>query len=287
MSAAADWPIPDGYAVARVDGYPLAHRDAGRGEPVLLVHGSLSDARSWNAQVAPLSARYRVLAPCLRHCWPERWNGVGDDYSLARHADDLAGLLAALGIARAHVVGHSRGGGVTLALLHRHPRVFASLTLADPRGLEPLLVDDPETAKLATEIGAAFARLRRALADRDVESAARGFVDALGGPGAWERRAPEERALFLDNIATSVDPGELPPLDREALAALALPVLLVTGERSPPRYGRMFAALRALNPRLAPPVVVPAAAHAMQRENPAAFNAALTAFLAGPARPAG
>lgn len=278
-AANAPWPIPPGQVVVSVNGYPLALRDEGAGEALLLIHGSLSDSRSWSAQVAAFADRFRVLAPSLRHCYPERWDGRGDDYTLRQHADDLCALLDALAIAGAHVVGHSRGGAVALSMLHRHPDRLRSLTLADPRGLEPLLAASPDDARMAREIGATFAELQRRLAAGDVEQGARGFVDALGGAGAWERRSAAEKAMFLDNIATAVDPGELPAIDRQQLQALAMPLLLITGERSPARYGRMFAALRAVNPRIAEPVVVPAAAHAMQRENPAGFNAALARFL--------
>jgi pimeloyl-ACP methyl ester carboxylesterase len=277
-AVAAPWRVPPGLVTASVDGYPLAYRDVGRGEPVLLVHGSLTDYRSWDAQVDALAARYRVIVPSLRHCYPERWRGADDDYRLARHAADLAALLDALALDRAHVVGHSRGGAVALALLGIARQRLRSLTLADPRGLESLL---PGGDREETEIGQAFARLRRALEAGDIEGGARAFVDGLGGQGAWDARTAAQRQMFLDNIGTACDPGELPDLASLDLARLDVPTLLLTGERSPRRYHRMFDALRALAPHIAAPIVVAGAAHAMQRENPAAFNGALLAFLDG------
>ena len=64
------------------------------------------------------------------------------------------------------------------------------------------------------------------------------------------------------------------------LASLPGPLLLVTGERSPPRYALMLSELRRLNANVADLVTIPDAAHAMNRENPGAFNAAVMNFLA-------
>lgn len=117
------------------------------------------------------------------------------------------------------------------------------------------------------------------LATGDVDAAARGFVDALAGAGSWDRRSPELKQVFLDNIGTAGDTGEAPAVERGDIAALRMPLLLVTGARSPRRYGEMFAAMRGCNAAIAPPVTIPGAAHAMHRDNPQAFSAALLAFL--------
>lgn len=59
-----------------------------------------------------------------------------------------------------------------------------------------------------------------------------------------------------------------------------MPVMLVSGERSPKRYGAMLAAMRACNPAIPPLVTIPGAAHAMHRDNPEAFNAVVLNFVA-------
>ena len=56
----------------RVNGYEMAYVEQGAGEPVLLVHGSLNDHRFWAPQMYAFAARFRTVAVCLRHCWPER-----------------------------------------------------------------------------------------------------------------------------------------------------------------------------------------------------------------------
>jgi pimeloyl-ACP methyl ester carboxylesterase len=123
-----------------------------------------------------------------------------------------------------------------------------------------------------------FARLRENLANGDEVAAARAFVEDLNGPGAWERRTPEQRQMLLDNIRTGPACAQRPSFTPAQIASLAVPILPVTGAHSPPRYRAMFDAMRRLNPRVEPTLTIEGAAHAMHRERPAAFNDAVVAF---------
>jgi pimeloyl-ACP methyl ester carboxylesterase len=178
-----------------------------------------------------------------------------------------------------HVVGHSRGGAVAIQLALTRPALVRSLVLADPGGLEALLPDDAEGRRMAGESAAMFRRLAADLATGDHERAARNFVEALGGAGAWERRSAEQRQWLLDNITTGPACAQRPHWPREALATLPGPILLVTGARSPRRYPLMLAELARINASVRDVVTIPDAAHAMNRENAAAFNAAVLRFL--------
>jgi esterase len=259
--------------------------DCANATAVLLIHGSLIDARAWTAQIDAFGAAYRTVAPSLRHCWPERWDGKGDDFTVEQHAMDLAALVETLRLGPVHVVGHSRGGAVAIQLALTHPALVRSLVLADPGGLEALLPDTAEGRQMAGESAAMFARLAADLATGDHERAARNFVEALGGAGAWERRSAEQRRWLLDNITTGPACAERPHWPRDVLAALPGPILLVTGARSPRRYPLMLAELARINPRVREVVTIPDAAHAMNRENPVEFNSVLLRFLAAVDRP--
>jgi pimeloyl-ACP methyl ester carboxylesterase len=261
-----------------IDGYQLAYLHSGAGTPLLLVHGSMSDYRSWALQMEAFPG-YSVHAVSLRHCYPERWNGHGDGFSIARHAHDLAAFILGVLGGSAHVVGHSRGGAVVLQLALDQPALVRSLVLADPGGLDALLPDTEDGRRMASEGSRMFDRLRDDLATGNVDEAARRFVEALSGPGAWERRTLQQRQVLLDNITTGPACADRPSFPQGALAALQPPTLLVTGERSPRRYALMLAALQSCCPQARDLITVPDAAHAMQRDNAHAFNDAVAVFL--------
>ena len=275
------WPTGERTQFCAVGGYRLAYVEAGTTLPALvLVHGSISDYRSFQAQVTPLSAHARTIAVSLRHSYPERWDGRGDDFSVEQHADDLGELVTAQRLGPVHVLGHSRGGAVALELALRRSECVRTLLLADPGGLEALLPDTPEGRAMAQQTLAMFARLRANLATKDDETAAREFVEDLNGPGAWERRTAEQRRVLLDNVRTGPSCAQRPAFTPAQIASLRVPILPITGSGSPSRYRLIFDAMRRLNPRVSPPVTIDGAGHAMHRDRPALFNAAVIAFIA-------
>ena len=131
---------------------------------VLAVHGITGNGLSW-AMVAERLPEVRVIAPDLRGRGGTR--GLPGPCGMARHADDLAGLLDRLEVRRAVVVGHSMGGFVTMVLRHRHPRRVSGLLLVD--GGLPLAVPEGISAEQLTQavLGPALARLSMTFPDRD------------------------------------------------------------------------------------------------------------------------
>jgi pimeloyl-ACP methyl ester carboxylesterase len=273
------WPIPDGVKTIAANGYPMAYQEAGAGVPVILVHGSLSDYRTWTLQVPEFAKTNRVFAFSLRHYYPEKWDGKGDDFSITQHAHDVAAFIRALQLGKAHVVGHSRGGAVALNVARHHPDVVRTLILADASGLESLLPETPETQKMAAEGMALRKALAQNLAAGDLEKAGLEFIDALATPGSWAKLSPGLKQMFLDNMGTGVVVEGRPQITCDEIGKFGFPILLINGEKSPKRYSEMFAAMR-LCKSIAVPVVIAKAAHGMQGQNPDAFNLAIKDFLA-------
>ena len=72
-----------------VGGTGLAYLDMGQGPPVVMVHGTTSDYRWWQAQMDEFSQRHRVIAYSLRHHHPNVSTGDRSDYLPRTHAADL------------------------------------------------------------------------------------------------------------------------------------------------------------------------------------------------------
>jgi len=114
----------------------VAFRDFGppRDEAVVLLHGSPGSLQDFAALAARLGPDRRILVPDLigfGHSSPS-----APDHSFVAQAEALLQLLEARGIARAHVVGFSWGGGVAIELAHRAPERVASLVLVSALGVQ-------------------------------------------------------------------------------------------------------------------------------------------------------
>src|SRR5687768_12165761 len=134
---------------ASVNGTSLEYEVRGAGEPLLLIStGPIADS------FLPLFpekalAGYRLIR--YRQRGLDRSNGAGP-VSFAKHAADAAGLLAHLGVRRAHVAGHSTGAAIALQLAVDRPEVVQSLAL-----LEPPLVGAPSAGAFFEKAGPALA----------------------------------------------------------------------------------------------------------------------------------
>jgi esterase len=262
----------------RVNGYDLAFVERGSGVPVVLVHGSLSDYRSWAAQMGPLGARYRVIALSLRHFYPERWDGKGDDFSIEQHARDVASFIEGLNAGRVHLIAHSRGGNVGLHVAKLHPELLRSLVLADASGLEVLLPKTQAGESDAASGAAARKKLQQRLLAGEVDRGLAEYADFTTGPGTWAASPEESRQVRRDNAWTIIGDVGRPQTTCAEGAKITMPTLLINGEVSPVRYRQMFDAFQeCLKDRER--VFIPKASHAMFRTHPDAINASVLKFL--------
>jgi len=108
----------------------LAIRESGSGEPVIFLHGFPELSYSWRHQLAPIAGNgFWAIAPDLRGCGDsDRPEDVGA-YGIGALIGDVIGLLDALGLERAHLVGHDWGGGIAWATTALHPDRVSSLAI--------------------------------------------------------------------------------------------------------------------------------------------------------------
>lgn len=250
--------------IAALPDVRLAYLDTGGpGAPVVLLHPGTGSMAVWEHQLPALAAAgFRAVAYSRRG---HLGSDPGPAESPGTGSGDLAALLDALGLGRAHLVGAAAGGMVALDFALGHPARVATLTLA----CTIFGLTDP-----------AYVAASEALRPPGFAAMPSAFRE-LGPSYRFADPAGVARWLALEHAAIPGPRIRQPPANRVTLAALAaldMPCLLLTGDAdlwAPPPVQRMVAAhLRHAETR-----VIAEAGHAAQWEQPAAFNAALLDFL--------
>ena len=273
---APTWPLPEGLRVIRVDGYPMAYLEAGRGPTVVLVHGVWSDYRALGAVQRALADRFRVISVSLRHAWPEPWDGTGSGYSPGRHSRDLVSFIERIG-GPVHLVGQSYGDQVALAAARTRPDLVARLVLAEGG---PVQDPDVPSDVQAAQFAALGARTEQLLRTRGLDAGLEFAVDALAASGVWARYPEAVKAVHRQNAWTLVGLARDPApaaLRCEEFGALPMPVMLLTGENTSPRHKALVRRQAACLPS-ARVATIPGVAHLVQLNAPA-VRAALEEFL--------
>lgn len=279
--------LPAGVKTLRVNGYDMAYMESGSGRPLVMVHGAMSDYRSWAAQMEPFGRTNRAVAVSLRHYFPERWDGKGGSFSWQQHVADMTTFIAGLNAGAVDLIGHSRGGLVAFELVRAQPSLVRSLVLAEPglvldeRGFGASLEGKTAARTAADERAARVKAVLKRFDEGDIDGGLEIFADAVGGPGSWKNFAEAQRQIYRDNAWTikGTEQEQRRAVSCQELGALGMPVLLVGGERSPARYGEILSVIEpCLKKRER--VTIPNASHGMYRMNPSAFNASVAQFIA-------
>lgn len=268
------------HATISVGGLSVAVNDAGNGPPVILLHGLGCGKRMWLHQARALCNHFRVIA------YDQRGHGLTDapaaaaDYSAAHLARDLVGVLDALGIERAAIVGFSLGGGPALALAASRPERVSRLILADVGAG----ADDP--VKIESMARRWVALIRRNEIDELVADMLRSElykVYARRNARCRRHMAALIRATPIDGLHFMLSEvlAKRKSLFRAtgALKAVQVPTLVLVGQYD---YACSKAArLLAETIPNAELKVIAGSGHMAPLEQPAAFNAALLEFLSG------
>ncbi|HUO53576.1 MAG TPA: alpha/beta fold hydrolase [Rhodoblastus sp.] len=134
---------PEIAASIKAAGITTNYHDLGAGFPVLFIHGSgpgVSAWANWRLALPELARNYRVIAPdMVGFGFTDRPEGVA--YDVATWVKQAVGLLDALGLDKAHIVGNSFGGAIALAMAIQHPERVGRLVLMGSVGV-PFPISD-------------------------------------------------------------------------------------------------------------------------------------------------
>jgi esterase len=264
-----------------VNGYDIAYLEVGEGRPLVCVHGTLGDFRTWSSVMGPLSKRHRVIAVSLRHFFPEHWDGVGDDYKIAQHVADVIGFIEKRSDGPVDLMGHSRGGHIAFRIAQQRPELLRKLVLAEPGGELDMTLDPAAVASGASQRASRFAAAAAKVADRDIESGLKLFFEAIEGEGAWSRLAAAPKQQLRDNVFTLIGQVEedRKPYSKADAQSITIPTLFVGGTDT---KGSLPAILRALAPQVpgARTAMISGAGHWMFEQAPEQFCESVLNFLA-------
>jgi pimeloyl-ACP methyl ester carboxylesterase len=269
--------------IKSTDGAQLYYEEAGIGTSVIFVHEFAGDYRTWEPQMRAFSRSHRCVTFSARGYPP---SDVPDDPS--RYGQDIAradvvAIMDALGITKAHVVGHSMGAYTALHVGIRHPERCISVTaagcgwgsVADPAAREAMRKVAVENAKLFT--------------DNDIATAAASYADTptrlthkYKDPRGFAEFAGmlAEHSALGHALTMSMLQAKRPTLwDMEAdLKRFSVPLLVMVGDEDDSCLeGSLF--LKRTVPT-AGLLVMPRSGHTITSEEPAAVNAALAEFFA-------
>lgn len=246
---------------------------AGAGPPLVLIHGMGLDRRMWDAQVAPLASRCRIVRYDVRgHGRSGRpLTGYRDE-----RFEDLRQLLIHLKIERAHLMGLSMGAEIVVGFTLRHPEMVRSLIAVDPyvEGYRFQAWDSKAVWMIAREKGAQEAVsywitdpiFAPALEKPDVAACLRQMVAGHSGV-MWADPGPYPRPT-----------GPRPPRDFERLEEVAVPTLVIVGENDLPDFHAIAGSMAARIAN-AQQVVIPDASHMSPMEQPQKINEIVLQFL--------
>ena len=251
-------------------------RTGGEKPPLVLAHGVTDDGRCWTPVAEALAPDYDVVMV------DARGHGCSDapegGYDPATQAADLDGLIAALGLRRPAVLGHSMGAATALVLAGTFPDTLGAILLEDPPAW---WLEQPDTPDWA----AFLERRRRQLFERKCQGRDELVVERRAESPHWTEAElvpwAEAKLRVSLHVLEVLDPRMPARVDWAVLRRIACPALLITAD--PARGGivtaEATAALRGLVPHVRV-AHVSEAGHNIHRDQFARYLEVVRAFLA-------
>lgn len=269
----------------QAEGARLYYEEAGSGHPVVFVHEFGSDLREWETQLRFFSRSYRCIAYNARGYPP---SDVPDDLSLYGWefaVEDIAAVLRGLAIPRAHVVGLSMGGYAALQFGLRYPDMATAIVAAGAgTGSAPSVRES--WLKEAPGIARGFVERGMAAMAQEMGNGPTRIQLKRKDPRGWAQTVENLRGHSAQGMSNTMARYQAlrPSLHdfRDLFAAMRVPTLLAVGDEDLPCLETNLM-LKAAIPS-AGLWVCPNTGHAINLEEPAAFNAQVQDFFSAAER---
>jgi pimeloyl-ACP methyl ester carboxylesterase len=262
-------------------GITLNYVRAGAGPVLIFIHGAMGDWRSWGPQWQAFLPHFDCISYSRRYSDPNPNPMNTRSHNALVDAEDLVGLMDALGIEKAVLVGSSYGGFTALATALKVPdRVLAVVAVEAPMMRYAQMTSDG--AATAEAFLTASARPAREAFERGENEKA---VQILTG-GIVGRKPdaipPEVMARRMRNVhaarSLALSDDEFPLLDPQDLARLPMPIMLMSGAQTAPVHAAIFANVTKVLSQ-ARVRIVEGSGHSVSQQQPEVFNSEVLSFL--------
>jgi pimeloyl-ACP methyl ester carboxylesterase len=264
-----------------VEGRKVYFEDVGSGPSVLLVHGFGGSSYAWRDVARELADEFRVISVDLAGFGFTQRPRRKQEYSRFAQGELLVSVLDALGLDKVHLVGHSYGGSVSVALAVRRPERVQSLVLVDSAAPDypqarrtPWAAFRPLTAFFVRAVslrrGRVESGLRRSVARDSIVTT--DLIDEY-----WRRVRVEDSPRAFWALTAPLDD----PQGSVSVAQLRVPTLVVWGEQDaliPAAGARQTTTQRIRDSRF---VLLADVGHAPMEDAPLELAAALRRFFTG------
>lgn len=279
-----------------INNYTFHYIEGGRGSPIIFIHGSMSDHRTWENQMEAFTKQFHVIAYSRRYHYPYASAEAASDYTVPQHSKDLVAFIKALNLGAVNLIGSSYGAYAALLAAINNPDLVKTLVLGEPPVI-PLLVSNVDNPFQALSLvvrdfptGKSFLKFgikamnpsKKQLGKGNMKEGVRLFANGVLGEGGYEQLPEDVQASIMDNStalkAELLGPGFPDEFPKKEAIKLQIPTLLVYGEKSPKFFHSISDRLFKLLPN-GQQVFIADASHDMHEENPEAYNEKVIEFL--------
>jgi pimeloyl-ACP methyl ester carboxylesterase len=264
-----------------INGSDHYYEVAGKGQPIVFLHGAFGDARTWDDQWEYFSSHYTVYRYDLRGHGRTGASAL-ELYDLTTFSDDLSSFLQALDILSPVLCGQSFGGSVVQAFTAGHPDIPRGIILSGSMVAVDLTFLDKLLARVIFPEWAMKSTIKALGLENYVN-----FTQWLGRLVEGKHFLGEDNILdgYLKECMLQIDRQEYLKLwhtmftfHEQPLEQISCPVLIMNGEKEPANQFRHTKELLRCIPH-ARAVVIPGCSHVSNMENPQIFNQMAAEFL--------